>query len=206
MPRRFELGLAPLLARLGLTRPDENPLALSDDVRPVYVVGGAPTAVPGAGGRMQIARFDSGVVGAGIFGTCIIGPPSGGAWLHSIYLTTGGSAAFLSFENTTTFAPGFLGTGSFGQVGRLDARETADPLKGQAGTSTGLVSPAMRVDPFARFTFGPTPTWWYGLNADSITPLALSGRITIQCDTATEQLSVDVMYETPLYGVRRQTS
>lgn len=202
MPRRFELPLAPLLARLGLTRPDENPLGFADDVRPVYVVGDSARSVPSPGGKMQLCRVEITVPpAAGLFGTLILGPPAGGAWLRKlIFHSPSGSYGVLSWENETTFAPGFVQTGTVTVVGRFDAREPSDAPKGQAGTSTALVTPSVWLAPDNTYELAD---WWYGENANSISPLTNSGRFTIQNQGAAETCALDVWYQTPLTGVRR---
>lgn len=202
--RRFELAIAPLLARLGYSRPDEDPLQSADEIRPVMMVGDFRTAVPSPGGGHQIFQGSTGAVGPGLFGVLIFGPPAGGAWLHQIVWHPGaGSYGVLTMENETTFAPGLVNSGTGGEVGRFDAREPGSPLTFQGGTSTALVSPSALLPPDAISRFYP-PIWWYGDSGPSISPLSRSGRITIQCQNANEVAVADVIYSVPLAGVRRQ--
>jgi hypothetical protein len=97
--RRFEFGLGPLLARLGYTRPDEDPLQSADVVHPTVGLGAFPFSVPHPGGRLQSVTCEVPANPAG-FSTAFFGPPPGGCWVHALLAkTNGGSFARIGTSN-----------------------------------------------------------------------------------------------------------
>jgi hypothetical protein len=188
--RRFELGLAPLLARLGYTRPDEDPLQSGDLVQPVFAVAPPSFGAPSPGSRVcwiGAGLTTAQAIAAGGFAIIVFDPPAGGCWLRSITAQTDGASYFgWATENQ-------IGTGAIVPIGttqrplRFDNRETY-PVMSNPTVGTVAAVPFNNRTPNMAFP----PTWWVGTG------------LYVCCTTAAEGMTATLEFEMPLEGSRRQ--
>jgi len=192
--RRFELSLGPLLARLGYTRPDEDPLQSADLVQPVLLVAPPSYGAPSPGSRVcwQSAGITTAQViatGPGRFGAVFFEPPAGGGWLRAIFSQTD-AGSFSGWATENEIATGFVLTiGTFERSLRPDSRE---PYPNLVTSSPGTVPAYPVVNRQGQQVFNP-PTWWQGTTLFCV------------CSSADEGMTATVEFEPALEGLRRQT-
>jgi hypothetical protein len=186
--RRWEAYLGPLFARLGINRPDLNPVNLEDAARTVALVGDYRYGGPSPGCRRCMQAGLVPAPAAGRFATWIFSPPAGGAWLTTVLVVGDGGSAFRIGTSNQVTTPGVVPTGTTQRSFRPDNREPYPSLLTQT-QGDGLT-----LEPFARvvgaLAWNPG-LWWVGTN------------IIVQIETAAEGGSAVIEFEPPLEGITR---
>lgn len=187
MARRWEAQISALLARLGLTRPDENPVQLQEEARLVWLAGFSEYGAASPGSRVVAINL---VVPAviGQFSCAILTPPDDGARLLLVHTTT---ATYIGTENESA-APFPVLTPAGGTVFQKFRPDNREPQPSVAA-SVGSNGPGL--DTWARLFVGlnpfPRDTWWTG------TRLGFCGLAQNQA------LDVTLYYAPALQGMRR---
>lgn len=193
MSRRFELPYGPLLARLGYTRPDEEPLPSTDETRPVYVVGDAryQVASPGFVYSRWFADIPANALAQA---TAMFTAPPGGAWIHELVAFTAAGGFYATGTcNGTPGVPVIAAAGTRGAAwASIDARETS-PILGIESGHSAAVTLSDFAPPFA------VPVWWQM----GLAGTATDTRIVVQAATVNEAMQVVLGVMTPLVGMRR---
>jgi len=181
--RRWEPRLGPLLSRLGLVRPDLNPIQASDEARIVYPVGNAAFAVPHPGQYVTAWAVETPIV-VGQFQAAYMTPPADGAFILGVM---SGPESFRLFWGTE---PDSIPDGGFPpltptafstqkQIFRPDNRESFFPMKIEVGNDAvgSNVWTDLQFDGQNSHWF-PGPGWfWHGCRLCITTggPLYLKG-------------------------------
>ena len=190
--RRFELGIGPLLARLGYTRPDEDPLQSGDLVYPSMVLANLPYGAASPGCRFQAATAFC--TGGADLAQIYLTPPAGGCWVRRIIVDSANNFVFWGTSNDTPAHPVLVApVATLANDVRPDNREAGAPLTiltGDSGTAPTTTLDALLYS-FLDYRWDPA-FWWVG------TKLGFSGSV------AADPLTVSIQYETPLEGMRRQ--
>lgn len=209
MPRRWEPYISPLLARLGLTRPDQNPVPLADEAQAVVLVGNYQTAAMHPGSRL--VWITGAITGAAV--NLLIGgglaimrfyPPTEGGYLRNIFAATeDGSYVTVYTQNQVAFPAGFVPAGGT-NTQRAFKPDTREPYPDIRTPDVGAVPGGPGPAGFARTNGWPFPTpipWWQG---DTISG-GEQANIIIQGTVPIVGMNVIVEYETPLQGIKRST-
>lgn len=204
--RRWELPIAPVLARLGLTRPDENPINLAEEVDGVVLLGNYSHSAASPGSRVcwmcaAVSGAQVGLTVPGGFATAQFFPPASGGFLRQVFIATeDGSYATMGTSNQVVFPAGFVSIGTTQRPFRPDAREEypniGSPLIGAAPGPVAMISR------FVGWTWSPPMPWWTGALAGG----GEAANLIIQGTIANVGFNVTVEFEVPLQGVRRQTN
>jgi hypothetical protein len=189
--RRFELGIGPLSARLGYTRPDLSPLQSADDASPIFLLGNYPYAAVSPGSRVvqQSVIITTAEVVAGNFAYARFTPPAGGAWLRRVSVATD-AASYAGWVTTNQVVPAgvVVNVGSTARVWRPDDREVFPPI---SNASVGYYSVNNVFTRDSAISWNPA-TWWQGTD------------LFTQCSSVTEGMVATIEYEPPLEGLTRQ--
>jgi hypothetical protein len=193
VPRRFELGIGPLLARLGLTRPDQNPLDLTDELRPMVLAGDYRYAAVSPGSRVCwiTAAITTAQVGAvGNRAILVFDPPTEGCWLRSVQAQTdAGSFAGWATTNQVGLPAGIIPLGQTQRGFRPDDREPYPTMPTPLPGSFPGANPV--TNRMTAYTFPAPAAWFQGI------------RLFVVCETVNEGMMATIEFETPLEGMHR---
>lgn len=113
--RRHELQIGPSLTRMGVRRPDLQPLPLTGDVQLVYTLGAALTAARSLGGRYHGIRIDVPALALN-FSVIAIGVAQGGFgyWLRRLVAihADDGSPLLMATGNRLAVPGGIVAAGT----------------------------------------------------------------------------------------------
>jgi hypothetical protein len=190
--RRFELDIGPLVARLGFTRPDEQPFQGADCVYPVLLYGDYGGAATSPGSRVCSASAVAGPLG-GQLSAIYFSPPAGGCWLHSFSAVCSAGSDVIWWTDNQVATPALLASGSSSVEARWDNREVVSPPS-LVETGTFVSGFPLALNSLIGEHKFIRPVWW------SATRFCLHAR------APNESLNGTIVYEPPLVGMRRQTT
>jgi hypothetical protein len=193
MGRRWELGLVPLLSRLGIERPDQTPAQVEGDARLVAAVADLRFSAQHPGSRI-VDLWVSVPAVAGQYSCAYITPPEEGAYIIGLEnkWNVGTITAIAWGTENQASVPFPTLTGVGGQLSfltsRFDSREPAPTLLRQLGSDAGGPD-SWAFSQSTSVAFGGA--WWTGT------------RLAVLRQTVNTPLEFLLRLAVPLIGARR---